>query len=298
MNKIETLENQLKDFKEQCFAGEEAKRISSIYNTVVSDTRLFVKNAGFKDVVLGLSGGIDSAVVACIAVDALGNSHVHAIILPGPYTSQSSWADAKLLAKNLDIDLNTVFIDGSYQKVVETLSKSGIYNKVSTNSDLTNQNIQARLRMIMIMAASNENSWMMLNTANKSEVYTGYSTLYGDMAGAFSPLGNVYKCDVFKMAVYKNLATQRKLNNDFEVVPQSIVSRPPSAELTSNQTDESSLGVDYPSLDAIISLHVDEGLKFEEIISKGFSSYKVQKVIQLIKKSEFKRRYEPPAALS
>lgn len=136
----------------------------------------------------------------------------------------------------------------------------------------------------------------MLNTANKSEVFTGYSTLYGDMAGAFSPLGDVYKCDVFKMCIAKNLQENRMYETNTDVIPSNIIFKAPSAELTNNQTDENSLGVDYASLDAILQQHVDNHKSLQEIILLGYNSTDVQNVLSKVKKSEYKRRYEPPCA--
>ena len=137
---------------------------------------------------------------------------------------------------------------------------------------------------------------MMLNTGNKSEVYTGYSTLYGDMAGGYAPIGDVYKCDVFKMCIAKNMQEKRMFEIDINIIPESIISKPPSAELTDNQTDEDSLGVDYATLDAIIHQFIDNGKTLQEIIFMGFNQQDVQTVVSKIKKSEYKRRYEPPCA--
>lgn len=156
MPKIIPLKEQIIEFEKQCFSGADSKRILSMYNSIVSQTRDFVKGAGFEDVVIGLSGGIDSSLVASIAVDALGNDHVHGILLPGPYTSQDSINDAKTLAENLQIDTKTIFIDSVYESVVASLQQAKINGKKKEIADLTSQNIQARCRMIMIMAVSNE----------------------------------------------------------------------------------------------------------------------------------------------
>lgn len=291
MPKITPLKKQLEEFEKVCFSGDESRKILQMYNVCVEQTKKFVTSSGFNDVVIGLSGGIDSSLVAKIAVDALGNSHVHGVILPGPYTSQQSIQDATQLAKNLEINCTTVFINSTCQAVESALKQAG-----SDVSDLTMQNIQARSRMMMIMALSNQNNWMMLNTGNKSEVYTGYSTLYGDMAGGYAPIGDVYKCDVFKMCIAKNMQEKRMFETDINIIPESIISKPPSAELTDNQTDEDSLGVDYATLDAIIHQFVDNGKTLQEIIFMGFNQQDAQKVVSKIKKSEYKRRYEPPCA--
>lgn len=291
MPKIVPLKSQLKAFENACFSGAEAKKILQNYNLCVEQTKKFVHGAGFSDVVIGLSGGIDSSLVAKMAVDAFGKEHVHGIILPGPYSSQASLNDAKKLAENLGISCMTYFINSAYDAFVNTLNSEG--NQIS---DLTSQNIQARCRMIILMAASNENNWLMLNTANKSEVYTGYSTLYGDMAGGFAPIGDVYKCDVYKMCIAKNLQERRMFENNEDVIPESILNRAPSAELTENQTDEASLDVDYATLDAILCEHIDNNKNAQEIVFLGYSEVDVQKVLTLVKRSEHKRHYEPPCA--
>lgn len=292
MPKIVPLQEQLVNFEKECFDGEEPKRILRNYNSCVEQTKNFVNDNGFSDVVIGISGGIDSALVSKIAVDAFGKEHVHGVILPGPYSSQDSLRDAKLLCKVLGIEEKTIFINSAYESFMETLK-----NSEDEVSDLTSQNVQARCRMIILMALSNEHNWFMLNTANKSEVYTGYSTLYGDMAGGYSPLGDVYKCDVFKMCIAKNLQEKRMYENTEDVIPQSIILRPPSAELTDNQTDENSLGIDYASLDAILHEYVDNKKKYNDIVFAGYNESDVQTVISKVKKSEFKRRYEPPCAI-
>ena len=291
MPKIIPLREQLTKFEEECFTGKEPNEILRKYNACVEQTKQFVGDSGFSDVVIGLSGGIDSALVAKIAVDAFGKEHVHGVLLPGPYSSQESLNDAKKLAENLGIDTKTIFINSAYEAVVNNLRESG-----EEVSDLTSQNIQARLRMTNIMAISNEYNWLMLNTANKSEVYTGYSTLYGDMAGGFAPIGDVFKCDVFKMCIAKNLQEKRMFENNEDVIPANIISKAPSAELTENQTDEASLGVDYATLDAILHEYVDNGKKAQDIVFLGYNEVDVQTVLSKVKKSEHKRHYEPPCA--
>lgn len=296
MPAIISLKDQLKKFEQECFAGPQAQKILAQYNTCVNQTKDFIADCPSDHVVIGLSGGIDSALVACIAVDAVGKNNVHAVILPGPYSSQASINDAKELADNLDIDTHTIFINSAYDSVVASLNESKFGKEQNSMQDLTQQNIQARLRMLYIMAFSNEYGWIMLNTSNKTEVYTGYSTLYGDMAGAFAPIGDVYKCDVFKMSIAKNLQMQRMLNYDKKVIPQNIINKSPSAELTENQTDESSLGIDYPTLDEIIKQYVDQNKTEQEIIFSGINVIDVQSVVSKIKKSAYKRPYEPPNA--
>lgn len=165
MPKIIPLQEQLENFETECFSGDEPNQILRMYNACVEQTKKFVTDSGFSDVVIGLSGGIDSSLVAKIAVDAFGREHVHGMILPGPFTSQDSINDANKLAANLGIEVKTVFINSPYEAFVNSLNSED-----EQISDLTSQNIQARCRMIVLMAASNENNWLMLNTANKSEV--------------------------------------------------------------------------------------------------------------------------------
>ncbi|MDO5328955.1 MAG: NAD(+) synthase [Coriobacteriia bacterium] len=296
MPKILPLDKQLENFEQECFTGKDAKRILRAYNACVDQTQDFVKKSGFSDVAIGLSGGVDSSLVAKIAVDAFGAEHVHGIILPGPYSSQESMQDAKQLVENLGISTNTMFINSAYEAIVNSLNLAEFPADDVKIKDITSQNIQSRLRMIVLMAASNEYNWLLLNTANKSEVYTGYSTLYGDMAGGFAPLGDVYKTDVFKMCICKNMQERRTYEKDVDVIPQSIISKPPSAELTDNQTDEASLGIDYPTLDAILHEYVDNKKTANEIVFLGYSEVQVQNVVTKVKRSEYKRHYEPPCA--
>lgn len=296
MPKIIPLKEQLKNFENDCFKGDEPRQILQKYNACIEQTKMFVNKSGFSDVVIGVSGGIDSALVTLIAVEAFGKDHVHAMIIPGPYSSQDSINDAKALTKNLEIDTHTIFINSSYETIVDTLDKYLPKQDSDKVLDLTSQNVQARIRMIMIMAASNENNWLMLNTSNKSEVYTGYSTLYGDMAGGFAPIGDVYKCDVYKMCVAKNMQGRRVFERDLDIIPANIIEKAPSAELTNNQTDEASLGIDYASLDAILKEFIDNKKSENEIIFSGYNENDVRLVSSKIKKSEYKRRYEPPCA--
>lgn len=296
MPKIIPLNEQLENFEKECFTGQDAKRILRGYNACVDQTHEFVKKSGFSDVVIGLSGGVDSALVAKIAVDALGKDHVHGVLLPGPYSSQESMQDAKKLAENLGINVNTAFINSAYEAIIKTLELADFPANDVNVKDITSQNVQARLRMIILMATSNEYGWLLLNTANKSEVYTGYSTLYGDMAGAFAPIGDVYKTDVYKMCICKNKQEKRMFENEEDVIPESIITKAPSAELTEGQTDEASLGVDYATLDAILREHIDNGKSAKDIVFLGYPETSVQKVVNKVKKSEYKRRYEPPCA--
>lgn len=232
--------------------------------------------------VIGLSGGIDSALTATMAVDALGAECVHGVLLPGPYSSGHSVADAQELASNLALDVQTISIDKPYEAFQEALD-------VACKGRLTglaDENVQARCRMVCLMALSNTFGWMVLNTGNKSESYLGYATLYGDMVGAFAPLGDVYKTEVYELARWRNKQER--------VIPQNTIDKAPSAELSSDQEDETSLGLSYEVLDAILSAVVDQGYSCEELLAQGYRSADVDNVLSRITAFQFKRSYEPP----
>ena len=248
----------------------------------------YVRGAGFTDVVIGLSGGMDSSLVAVMAADALGASHVHGVLLPGPYSSESSVADAEALASNVGIDAPTVSICGPFEAFEAALAPvcGGAL------SGLAAENTQARCRMVCIMALSNAHGWLMLNTGNKSEACMGYSTLYGDTAGAFAPLGGLYKTDVYAAARWRNRqAEQEGLPGP---IPENVFVKPPSAELAPGQEDEKSLGVDYDTLDAILKAHVEEGRSAAEVAALGFDAALVQRVVDRTAANAFKRALEPP----
>lgn len=295
MPKVENLSKQLEKFESQFPGGTESNKIAAAYNSIVDQTRSFVHKAGFDKVVLGLSGGIDSALVAKIAVDCFGAENVFGLILPGPFSSQSSINDANELACALNIKTKTQFINSAYKAFMENID--------TEDGSLTSQNVQARCRMIYIMAYSNQHEHLMLNTANKTEVYTGYSTMYGDMAGGYAPLGNTYKTDVFKMCVLKNLQAQRlaerNLSKNADLpIPEAIIAKPPSAELCENQTDENSLGLSYPMIDAILRELVDNKRSAADTITLGYPDKDVQLVASKKAKSEYKRMYEPPCPIT
>lgn len=250
--------------------------------------RDYVRKNGFEDVVIGLSGGIDSAVVAALAVDALGGEHVHGIIMPSPYSSEGSITDAQALARQLGMS-SMVFpitnaFEGFKRDALEVLGSEG--------SDLAQQNLQARLRAVILMHISNTNNWLTLNTGNKSEAAVGYSTLYGDTIGAIAPLGSLYKTDVYGLANWRNSRS--------EIIPQAIIDKEPSAELAPGQKDTDSLPP-YELLDQILRLHIDENLGVDEIL-EFFSNYPIQTdvstdtildVLTRVQRSEYKRRQEP-----
>lgn len=248
----------------------------------------FVHSAGFEEVVLGLSGGIDSSLVATIACDALGSECVHGLLLPGPYSSESSLVDSYALASNLGISTKTISIEEPYKAFAHILS--GALGQ--TLCGLAAENTQARCRMVCIMAVSNTCGWMMLNTGNKSEAAMGYSTLYGDTAGAFAPIGGIYKRDVYALSMWRNRqAADKGLTPP---IPQNVIDKPPSAELSPNQSDESSMGISYEVLDGILIRLVEHGMPPDEIVAQGFDRGQVTMVSNRYASYAFKRALEPP----
>ena len=238
-------------------------------------TRDYVKKSGFSDVLIGLSGGLDSAVVAAIAVDALGADSVHGVLMPGPFTSAASTDDALALASNLGIDTRTIVIDTPLVAFSDAL---GI------TEGLAHENLQARIRGTYLMSLSNAEGALVLNTGNKSEAAVGYSTLHGDTVGAFAPLADVYKTRVVELARWRADGSAS--------IPASSIEKPPTAELRAGQLDSDSLPP-YDVLDAILALHLDEGLGVAEIVEQGFDGDTVVDVLRRTSAAEYKRRLEP-----
>lgn len=266
---------ELKDKKPSIEEG-----IDEVYNAIVLGLRDYAKKNGFKHVILGLSGGIDSALVAAIAVDALGRENVKGVIMPGPYSPEESEEDAKQVALNLGIESILIPISEIYLKYLELLGIKRDEVKI------TEQNIQARIRGNILMGLSNEYGALVLITSNKSELAMGYSTLYGDTAGGFAPLSDVPKTLVYQLARYYNKKQGR------EIIPEKIITKTPSAELAPGQKDEDDLPP-YPILDRIIHLYVEEEYSKQEIIEKGFEKEVVDWVIRKINQSEYKRKQVP-----
>jgi len=254
--------------------------IGEIYNALVLGTKDYVIKNGFKKVVLGLSGGIDSSLVATIAVDAIGNDNVIGVMMPSVYTSLQSLNDAKTIANNLAIELLEIPIDKIYKEYLDQMEP---YFK-DYEKDKTEENIQSRIRGNLLMALSNKFGWLVLSTGNKSEAAVGYTTLYGDMAGGFSVISDVYKSMVYKLADYRNSIKK--------VIPDSIREKEPSAELSDGQKDTDILPP-YDVLDPILIAYLDEGKSVEDIIRMGFERDTVRLVVDLIRKNEFKRRQAP-----
>ncbi len=243
--------------------------------------RDYLRKCGFSDVVIGLSGGIDSAVTAAIAVEALGAQHVIGIAMPSQFSSQHSVDDARSLAKNLGIAFHIVPIAGIYSPYERALDK--LFNE--SKFDTTNENVQARIRGNILMAWSNRTGAMVLSTGNKSELAVGYCTLYGDMCGGLALLGDVYKTMVYRVAQW--------LNREREMIPRSTITKPPSAELRPNQTDQDTLPP-YDVLDGILKLYIEEWKEVDEIVAAGFDQKLVERILKMVDTSEFKRRQAAP----
>jgi NAD+ synthase (glutamine-hydrolysing) len=256
---------------------------AEVYQALVLGTRDYIHKNGFEKVVIGLSGGIDSAIVATIAVDALGKDNVIGISMPSRYSSTGSVTDTQKLTQNLGIKLKTISIEKPFQAYLETLTESF----TGAKPDSAEENLQARVRGNLLMALSNKFGWLVLTTGNKSEMATGYTTLYGDMAGGFAVIKDVPKTLVYKITRYRN--TQA----GFDLIPAAIIDKPPSAELRPDQKDSDSLPV-YEILDSILTAYVEDDKSVDQIVALGFDKAIVQKTAKLVDRSEYKRRQAPP----
>lgn len=252
-----------------------------IYSALVLGTRDYVLKNGFSEVVIGLSGGIDSALTLAIAVDALGKEKVHAIYMPSQYSAEQSRQDAEKVARNLGVLLSVIPINEVAGAYLDELKA----NFKGRPVDCTEENLQARVRGNYLMALSNKFNWLVLTTGNKSEMSTGYCTLYGDMAGGYAVLKDVPKTVVYHLVKWRNRSG--------EVIPQSVIDRPPTAELKPDQTDQDTLPP-YDVLDRIMSAYVEENKSVKEIVRLGLPEATVRQVITLIDRSEYKRRQAPP----
>jgi NAD+ synthase (glutamine-hydrolysing) len=254
-----------------------------LYDALVLGTRDYCAKNSFSDVVIGLSGGIDSTIVACIAVDALGADHVHGVSMPSRYSSDHSRSDADALASNLGIDCRTISIEPSFQAYLDMLAPSF----EGREPGLTYENIQSRCRGQTLMALSNELGWMVLTTGNKSEMAVGYFTIYGDSVGGYAVIKDVLKTRVYDLCRHVNRTAGR------EIVPENVITKPPSAELRPDQRDDQSLPP-YDVLDPILELYIEDDRTAGEIIELGHDEAMVRRVTRLVDIAEYKRRQCPP----
>lgn len=256
---------------------------AEVWRALVLGTRDFVRKNGFSDVVIGLSGGIDSALVAAIATEALGADHVHGVLMPSRHSSDHSISDAVALADNLGIEHRTVAIEPAHAALMGMLEPSYAGNDIG----LAEENLQSRIRAVVLMGLSNAFGWLLLNTGNKSETSVGYSTLYGDSAGGYAVIKDVSKLLVYRLCRYANEAAGR------ELIPESVLIKPPSAELRPDQRDDQSLPP-YEQLDPILELYVEADLPVEEIIAAGHDAEVVERIVRLVDLAEYKRRQGAP----
>jgi len=254
---------------------------ASVYRALVLGVRDYVLKHGFPGVVMGLSGGVDSALTVSIAADALGPARVHAVMMPSRYTSAMSLEDASAQARSLGVQLSVISIEAMFAATLAALREEF----AGRAADATEENIQARCRGVLLMAISNKTGRMLLTTGNKSEMAVGYATLYGDMAGGFAPIKDCNKMLVWRLARYRNSIGA--------VIPQRVIEREPSAELRPDQKDSDSLPP-YAVLDAILEAFIEEDLSVEEICERGFERSVVARVLDMVKRAEYKRRQAPP----
>ncbi|WP_159566886.1 NAD+ synthase [Budvicia diplopodorum] len=272
----------LNDIQIEPMAGlaPQASDLSLIYDALVLAVRDYVTKNGFKGIILGLSGGIDSALTLAIAVDALGKDKVQAVMMPFRYTAEISIHDAREEAEILGVEFDVISIEPIFDAFMAQLAPMF----VGTKRDTTEENLQARCRGVILMGLSNKRGSLVLTTGNKSEIAVGYSTLYGDMAGGFDVLKDVPKTLVFKLSEYRNTRSY--------VIPQRVIDRPPSAELAHDQRDDDSLPP-YPVLDQILDGYVERDMSVEQLVAEGFDEAIVRKVIRLVDINEYKRRQAP-----
>lgn len=261
--------------------GSRPETISLIHKALIMGIKDYFEKLGFKQSILGLSGGIDSAICLCLAVEALGKKNVRAVLMPSRYSSDHSVTDAVSLCNNLDVQYDIISIEKPFNAFEDCLSE--VFRERKT--DVTEENIQARTRAVLLMAISNKFGNILLNTSNKSEAAVGYGTLYGDMAGGLSVIGDIYKTDVYRLADY--------INRSSEIIPENIIRKLPSAELRPDQFDSDSLP-DYAVLDSILYKYIELQKNAESIIFEGADRETVFRVIRMINSNEYKRYQAPP----
>jgi NAD+ synthase (glutamine-hydrolysing) len=260
--------------------------IEEIYRALVLGVRDYVRKNAFSTVLVGISGGIDSALTAAIARDALGPSNVKGVMMPSPYTSEESRKDARQLGRNLGIDLRHISMTSVFKIFLRVLRRSF----QGCQPDTTEENLQARIRGTLLMALSNKFGYLVLTTGNKSEMSVGYATLYGDMAGGFAVIKDVTKTKVYQLSRWRS----EYRGSDFErvIIPERIQVRAPSAELKPDQTDQDTLPP-YPVLDAILQAYVEDNESMSEIVKMGYDAHVVRTVMAMVDRSEYKRRQAP-----
>ena len=263
--------------------AEPLSELDQVLAALALGTRDYVRKNGFSDVVIGLSGGIDSALVAAVAVEALGAQHVHGVSMPSRYSSEGSRTDAADLARNLGIEMLTVPIEPAFAAYLE-MTRDAFGDRAA---DLTEENLQSRVRGTTLMALSNKFGWMVLTTGNKSELAVGYFTLYGDSAGGFAVIKDIFKTDVYALARRVNERAGR------EIIPAATLTKPPSAELRPDQRDDQSLPP-YDVLDAVLALYVEQDRTAAEIVALGHDAELVRRIVRLVDNNEYKRRQLAP----
>jgi len=264
--------------------------IEATYQAMVLGLRDYVRKNRFPGVVLGLSGGIDSALSAAVAVDALGADAVHCVMMPSPYTSRESLEDAAEVARLLGVELRSIGIEPAMRAFEAMLAPSF----AERAADITEENIQSRARGVTLMALSNKFGWMVLSTGNKSEMSVGYATLYGDMCGGYAVLKDVYKMTVFALARWRNQSRPESLLGPTgRVIPERVITKPPSAELKPDQTDQDTLPP-YEALDAILECLIEQEMTVAEIVARGHDEATVRAVWRMLDRAEYKRRQAPP----
>ena len=261
-----------------------ADGLAEMYRALVVGTGDYVRKNGFDKVIIGLSGGVDSSLTACVAVDALGKDNVLGVAMPSRFSSEGSMSDAKDLVERLGMQLWTVPIEPAHAAFLEMLDPH--FSKTASN--VAEENLQARVRGTVLMALSNKFGWLVLTTGNKSELAMGYATLYGDMAGGFAVIKDVPKTMVYELARWRN-----ELGDHIDVIPQSVLEKAPSAELKPNQSDQDTLPP-YSELDPVVKAYVEEDRSYQEMLDMGFDLQIVREVIASVDRNEYKRRQAPP----
>lgn len=275
------LEDAIKNSAEETIKPGKISQVELIHEALVMGIKNYFSKLGFRKAILGLSGGIDSAVTLVLAAKALGSENCHAVLMPSRFSSDHSVTDAIQLAKNLNVKYDIIPIEEAFKSFQDTLKP--VFNNLPF--DLAEENIQARIRGVILMALSNKFNYILLNTSNKSEAAVGYGTLYGDMNGGLSVLGDVYKTQVYELA--------RFINRNEEIIPENTITKPPSAELRPDQKDSDSLP-DYDILDRILLQYIENRKGPGELIDMGFDENTVKRVLRLVNISEYKRHQTPP----